>query len=208
MKKMFVLALIFSPMAEAATCTDLKTCAKVMFDLTEQRYIWGAGAESVKFGAAPDVDLTKENADVLFTALLDQSGYARLPVGDGKTYRIVRGAELKEIEQPLIEASATQVPTFGKTWDWVTMRYKLKSADLANYIERAYRLHLPREARMQADENTGTILITGANPVVRQMYQTLKAADQPMSSALKEKIKADEKRWHEMELSRVRAKKD
>lgn len=189
--------------AQAATCTDFKTCAAVMHELSSQHYIWSA-SDDVNIQAAPNVELNKENAEVVFTAMLDQVGFARAPAGDGKTFRIVRSAQRKEMELPIVEASAERAPTLPKTWDWVMMRYKTKSPELATFLERMFRLHVPRESRLQADENTGTVIVTATAPIVRQLYETLKGADKPMSAALKEKMKAQERRWQELE--RLRAK--
>jgi hypothetical protein len=172
--------------AHAETCTDFKTCSQLMFELKGQRYVWDAKMEEHKFTATPNVEMSKENAELIFTALLDQAGLARLPVGDGKTYRVERNVNLKEISAPVFDASAEHAPVIPMdTWDWVTMRYKLKSADEANVIESMYRLHLPREARMQADENAGLLLVTGTIPMVKQMYVTISAADKPVSSTAK-----------------------
>jgi type II secretory pathway component GspD/PulD (secretin) len=168
------------------TCVDVKTCSKLMFDLKGQRYIWDGKMEDYKFLGTPDVELTKDNAELVFTAILDQMGLARMPVGDGKTYRVVKSPYIKEIETPIVEASAENRPTFpSNTWDWVTMRYHVKSPESAPSIESMYRLHVPREGRMQADENAGLIIVTGQTPMVRQMYETIKAADKPLSPSAK-----------------------
>ncbi|MGZ3696268.1 MAG: hypothetical protein ACXWQO_19905, partial [Bdellovibrionota bacterium] len=161
-----------------------------------QRYIWNEDGEKAKFFASPEVDLNKDNADILFTALLDQAGLARMPIGDGKTYRILRGANLKELEIPEVEASADHSPTLPKTWDWITMRYKTKSPEEVTEIEQMYRLHVPREARMQADLNTGILIVTGTAPMVRQMYETIKGADKPLSPLAKQRQKEYESRLH------------
>ncbi|MGZ3695023.1 MAG: hypothetical protein ACXWQO_12785, partial [Bdellovibrionota bacterium] len=89
-----LLTLPLTTFAQAAPCGDLRACAKAMHEVTGQNYIWNEDGEKAKFFASPDVDLNKDNADILFTALLDQAGLARMPIGDGKTYRILRGANL------------------------------------------------------------------------------------------------------------------
>jgi hypothetical protein len=174
------LLLFVSTSARAEVCIDFKSCTKLMYDLKGQRYIWDAKFDEHKFSASPDVEMTKDNAELVYTSLLDFAGFARLPVGDGKTYRIERSVNLKEIEAPVFDASADKPPVLPNTWDWVTMRYKLKTPDEAGVLESMYRLHLPREARMQADDNSGNLIITGAVPVVRQMYETIRAADRPI----------------------------
>ena len=183
--KFLALFLLASTTAHAESCIDFKTCTKLMFDLKGQRYIWDSKFDEHKFSASPDVEMTKDNAELVFTSLLDFAGFARLPVGDGKTYRIERNVNLKEIEAPVFDASAEKPPVLPNTWDWVTMRYKLKTADEAVVLESMYRLHLPREARMQADDNSGNLIITGTIPMVRQMYETIRAADRPIGKAAK-----------------------
>jgi hypothetical protein len=183
--------------AEAAGCGDLKGCAKAMHDLTGQRYVWEADADKSKLVMVPEIELTKENAEIVFTALLDQVRLARVLVGDGKTYRIVTSAQRKEMELPVVEASADRKPQFPQTWDWITMRYRPKSPERSDSMERAYRLHLPRESRLQSDLAGGFLLVSAAAPVVRQMYETLKAADVQITPALRKSLAEQEKAWRE-----------
>lgn len=183
--------------AQAASCSDLKSCAMAMSEISGQSYIWNTDYERMKITAAPNLELNKENAEQVFTAMLDQVGLARVPVGDGKTFRLVKGAERKEMEVPVLLGSAEHRPEFPATWDWVTLRYSPKVRELTESMERAYRLHVPREARIQADYGAGIILVTAAAPVVRQMYETLRAADVPQSAAVKKHFEEQERKWRE-----------
>jgi hypothetical protein len=189
-----LVTLLFALNAHAENCTDLKGCAKLMYELKGEHYVWDVKAEEAKFSSSPDVELTKENADLVFTSLLDQLGLARLPVGDGKTFRVVRAQLRRELELPVVDASAELRPAFPNTWDWYSMRYHVKNADEVSYLENAYRNRIPREAQIQADENSGLLTVIGSAPVVRQMYETLKAADRPLSVAAKTKQKEREER--------------
>jgi hypothetical protein len=198
MKKWIVFCLLFSGIsignANAEICNDLKECAKVMHEITGQRYVWDATIDNNKLVMVPGMEITKENSEVVFTALLDQVGLARAPIGDGKSFRIVRSSLRKEMELPVIVANADSKPEFSNTWDWVTMRYKTKSRDLAVAIEKAYRLHVPREARLHADYIAGILIVSATTPVVRQMFDTIKAADVPMTPEIKRHLEAQEKR--------------
>lgn len=192
--KILFLSLPFALAAEPAhalTCNDLKTCAKVMHELKGQTYIWEADTQK-KIVTSPDLDLDQQNAEIVFTAMLDQAGLARLPVGDGKTFRVLPGAHLKEIGQPIVEATAEKRPDFGNTWDWVTMRYRPKTRELTTSLESAYRLHVPREARLQADYNAGFVIVTASIPVVRQMYEVMRAADVPQTPEVKKYLQEQE----------------
>lgn len=198
MKNFVLLGLLLTAgSAFANPCNDLKSCAKVMTEVTGQRYVWDTGTEKEKIVTSSDIDLTKENAEIVFTGMLDQLGLARMPMGDGKTFRVMRGAERKETEMPIVEASADHMPAFGNTWDWVTMRYKTKSREMPSIIEQMYRLHVPREGRLQADNNAGLIIVSGATPVVRQMYNVIRAADVIPSAAAKKEAADRERRWQE-----------
>jgi hypothetical protein len=183
--------------AQAVSCKDLKTCAEAMFELTGQRYVWDEKTDREKLVMSPGVELTKENAELIFTGLLDQVHLARLPMGDGKTYRILPGAERKENEMPIFEASADKMPELPRTWDWVTLRYRTKTKELPYFLERAYRLHVPREARLQADMNAGYLLVSGTAPLARHMYLIFKGADVPMTAAVKKQLAEEEKKWAE-----------
>jgi molybdenum cofactor biosynthesis enzyme len=155
-----------------------------MFELYGQHYVWSSDEKTGTLVIEPPVELNKENGEIVFTGLLDQAHLSRLPIGDGKTFRIVSASQRKELESPTVEASAALVPNFGPTWDWITMRYRLKSKALAASIEMNYRFHVPREARLQGDSNAGIIIVSGSTPVVRQMYDMLKAADVEPSTAM------------------------
>ncbi len=194
---------LFTFTADAATCKDLKSCATVMYDLLGQRYIWEASSEK-QIVTSPDIELTKENAELVFTALLDQSLLARAPVGDGKTFRIVSSALRKEMPLPIVDASADLAPKLPNTWDIVAMRYKTKSRDLTTTIESAYRLHLPRESRLQADYSAGLLIVEATAPMVRHMYDMIKAADVPQTPEVKAYLKEQERKW---EAIRARAEK-
>lgn len=199
MNKIIPLLCVFlgSNMAMAANCSDIKSCAMAVSDVTGQKYIFNSDIEKFKLSITPEAEITKENAELIFTAMLDQVGLARAPIGDGKTFRIVTGADRKEMEIPVVEASAEKAPSFSNTFDWVTMRYKPKSKELTDSIERAYRLHVPRNSRLQADYNAGIIIVTSSTPVVRQMYETIKAADVPQTAAVKKHLEEEKKRFAE-----------
>jgi hypothetical protein len=138
--------------------------------------------------------MSRESADLVFTALLDQMGLARVPVGDGVTFRVVRSFQRHELEMPVLEASVDHPPAFpSDTWDWVTLRYKVKSPDEASYIESTYRSHVPHDCNILADENAGIVLVTAPTPVVRKMYDTIRTADRPLSAAMKARIQEREK---------------
>lgn len=206
MKKVLLvpIALSFaSPASFAANCTDLKSCAKVMNELFSQNYVWDSSLDGLKFPSGNEIELTKQTGEITFTALLDQNSLSRAPVGDGKNFRIVKSAHRKEMETPKFDASFDVEPKLPETWDMVTLCYKTKSPEVAPYIEQMYRLHLPRESRMQADENTSSIIITAPAPTVRHMYKMIKDADQPLTPAMKEKMR----KWEEMRREEVKAMK-
>jgi hypothetical protein len=192
---LFSCLLLAATAARAETCVDLATCAKLMYDLKGQRYIFDAKAASEnKFVGSPNLEMSAASADIVFTALLDQLGLARVPVGDGKTFRVVRSMQRPELGLPVLEASADHPPAFpSDTWDWVTMRYKVKSPEEAAYLESAYRSHVPHEGSVLSDENAGIVLVTAPTPVVRKMYDTLFTADRPLTTAMKAKVLARER---------------
>lgn len=190
----------------AGTCQDLKSCTDLMNELTGENYIFSSDGPIPKIGTTKNFELTKENAELVFTAMLDQADLARAPVGDGKTYRIVSGGQRKEMELPIVEASSEKMPTFPNNWDWITMRYKVKSPETATYLEQMYRLHVPRMARMQADGNAGLVIVSGNAPMVRNMYNVLKGSDQPLSGGIKSRMQEDRKRREQIEINKSKNK--
>jgi hypothetical protein len=98
-------------------------------------------------------------------------------------------------------------PKVPDTWDWLEMRYKTKEREQTVSIESMYRLHLPREARMQADYNGGFLIIDGPAPLIRRMYDVIKAADIPSSPAVKAYLKEQEKKWEARQAQTQKVKK-
>ncbi|MGZ3684765.1 MAG: hypothetical protein ACXVCI_12985, partial [Bdellovibrionota bacterium] len=180
--------------ARAENCADIKSCAKLMYDLKGQRYIWDAKMDEHKFVSSPDVEMTKDTADQVFTALLDQLELARVPVGDGKTYRVIPSRLRREQQMPVVEATFDKAPELPNTWDWVEMRYSVKAPEIVKFLESEYKPNVPREARLQSDENSGVVIVAAPAPVVRQMYETIQGADRPLSAALRQKMKDGQRR--------------
>lgn len=178
------------PAAFAEPCNDIPSCAARMTAVTGQKYIWSDLPHDSKVGSSAGVDLVEEDADLVFTAMLDQSGLARVPVGDGKTYRIVSTYIRKDMDAPIIDASADKIPVLPRSWDWVMLSYRVKSPETARHLEQSFRPQLPRDARMHADENTGIVMITGTIPVVRRMYELFRQSDRPLRTELQVKPKS------------------
>src|SRR5207253_1697946 len=57
----------------AERCPDISSCAKVVSQLLGQKYVFDDDVKG-KFGATANTEITKENAEVLFTSMLYANG--------------------------------------------------------------------------------------------------------------------------------------
>jgi type II secretory pathway component GspD/PulD (secretin) len=132
--------LILSPTAYADSfsdkCPDIAACAKYVGELLGQKYVFDAEVKG-RVLATPNVEIGRENAELLFTSLLYQNGYSRVPLGQAATYQIARQRDARDLNLPVVKGDArmreVDIPA---TWDLVTLIYKTVSADNAEELAR------------------------------------------------------------------------
>src|SRR5687768_2959657 len=120
-------------------CPDIAPCAKAVSELTGQKYVLDQDVKGSQNLATPNIELTKENAELLFTELLHNAGYARIATGEPGTWRIMRQRDARDSVLPIIEASKDQPPKMPNTWDIVTMKYKAENPLLVEDFARTAR---------------------------------------------------------------------
>jgi len=50
---------------------------------------------------------------------------------------------------------------------------------------------------MQADENAGILILTGSIPMLKHMYETIRAADHPLNASAKKHYEE----WHRVQMA-------
>lgn len=197
---MAVFLAIFAGNVNAATfnekCPDLATCARVVGAMLGQKYVFDASLQG-KTLATPNVELTKDNAELLFTNALHMEGYSRVPLGQPGSFQIMRQRDARDSAIPLVKADKTHPPELPQSWDMMTLLYRASHPEVVDQIARLSRSFMPANARIIPSELSGTLLVTDSAPNLKKLYEIIQQDDQKPSAEMK-------RRWDEWERMRVK----
>ena len=185
-----VAASLSSPSARAdsvkAKCPDLEKCAHAVAALTGTKLVFDPGLLKGAVGATENFELTKENAEVVFTQMLDQNALTRVPLADANAYTILRQRDARDSALPRFDADSKTTPDIPKTWDLGTLRYRLAHPELAEPIARTLRSFLPASSRVIPEELSGHLIIVASFPILANVLNLAQSMDvKPSGPALK-----------------------
>ncbi len=207
MKNILPLALVLTSVFPSAVlaapfykeCPDIPTCAKAVSRLTGQSYIFDAEVKG-KIFATEQLELTAENAEVLFTKALDFSNYARVLVsqnGGKPVYQIMRQRDARDSALPIITADSKTAPVLPDTWDLVTMSYQAAHPEGVEYLARTSRSFMPANSRIIPMETSGRLLITDSVANLRKIYEIIRSNDVKISP----EVLKEWKEWSEQRMA-------
>jgi type II secretory pathway component GspD/PulD (secretin) len=177
-------------------CPDIADCAKVVGQLLGQKYLFDLDVKG-KIVATPNLELTKDNAEILFTDMLNLNGFSRVPAGVPGTYQIMRQRDARDAAIPTVSADQNTAPELPNNWDLITLKYRATHADAIEMIARMSRSFMPANSRIIPNELSGMVLVTDSSMNLRKLYDLIKDMDRKPSAELK-------KRWAEMEKERAK----
>ncbi|GEM_PF-3436473 len=171
-----------------ARCPDLEKCALAVSELTGEKFVYDAIALKGPIQATPNFELTKENADEIFTQMLDQNGFSRVPLSEPNAYTILRSRDARDSALPLLTADAKTTPSIPKTWDIATLRYKLTQPELAEHLTRNARSFMPANWRIIPDETSGQLILVAPYPILAHVLGLLQSMDVKVTPAQLKKL--------------------
>jgi type II secretory pathway component GspD/PulD (secretin) len=174
-------------------CPDIQTCAKVVSELLNQKYVFDTGDVKGKVTGTSNLMLSRDNAELLFTNMLYLEGFSRVPLGVPSTYQIMRQRDAKDAPIPTVEATKDREPELPAVWDMYTLRYKATNPDAVTEIARMTRNFMPPNTRIMASELDGSLLVTDAAPNLKKLYDLIRGMDHKPTSEMKKKWAEDEK---------------
>lgn len=185
-----------SPPARAdsvrSTCPDLEKCAHAVASLTGAKLVYDPGLLKGAIGATENFELTKENAEVVFTQMLDQNALTRVPLAEANAYTILRQREARDSALPRFDADSKTTPDIPKTWDLGTLRYRLAHPELAETIARTLRSFLPATSRVIPEELSGHLIVVATFPILANVLNLAQSMDVKVSGPTLKKV--EEKR--------------
>ncbi len=165
-------------------CPDVMTCGKAVSALLDQKYLFDPEIQgTVK--ATPNLELTKENAELLFTSALHMNGFTRVPLSAPKLFRIMRNRDARDSAIPMVTADANNAPKLPETWDLYTMKYQATHPKTVEDIARQIRSFMPADSRIVPIDWTGVLLVSDAAPNLKKAYDLIRLCDQKASVPFK-----------------------
>jgi type II secretory pathway component GspD/PulD (secretin) len=189
----------------AEQCPEIAVCAKAVGDLLGQKYIFDADVKG-QVKATPNLELTKENAELLFTNALNMNGFSRVPLG-ANTYQIMRQRDARDSAIPSVTADAHTPPALPDNWDLYTMKYKATNPDVVEDIARMTRSFMPGNSRIIPAETSGMLLITDTAANLKKVYGIIKDSDVKPTLEMKKKWQEREKHAEQRRMLEAQNKK-
>lgn len=171
-------------------CTDLHACAQAVSELTGEKYIYDSEVKGQIY-STPNVELTKENALMLFTTALHMNGFTRMATKELGTYQILKERDARDSAIPTVSCDATHAPQLPEYWDTYTLKYKATNPEVVEEIARTIRAFMPVSSRVIPSELGGMILLTAAAPDLKRIYELIRENDQKPTAHMKEKLAQD-----------------
>lgn len=172
----------------AEKCSEIVSCAAVVSEMTGQKYLFDQDIQGGA-SASANLEMTRENAELLFTALLNINGFMRQPLDEPNTYLIVRQRDGRDGPIPILEASVATAPVFLNTWDFATLKYKATNPESVEDLARLLRSFMPANSRIIPSDLGGFVYVTAGMPDLKRIYEMLKTHDQRLkpSAVMKKK---------------------
>jgi type II secretory pathway component GspD/PulD (secretin) len=184
-------------------CPDIASCAKFVSELLGQQYVYDNDVKGM-INATANTEITRENAELLWTLLLNANGYARVPLGQPHSYQIVRQRDARDLNLPVIKGGPQmREADIPANWDLFTLIYKTQFADNVEDLARLLRSFMPANSRIIPNLLSGSLLITDTGMNLRKVVGLLKETDLKPTPELKKKW-AERERNREAEMKRPR----
>lgn len=204
MKLIFSVLLLMSFAVKANECVELTKCIEHVSKLTNKKYIYDP--RSIKGGlqTSSNVEITPENADTLFTYILDINEYARIPTAEKDTYMIVSARDIRYQALPTINVDAENPPKLAPNYDFYMMSYKYKhfKDGQLRMASNGLRPFMSRYARVIETGNTITIQENAAK--LAKAFEMIKGSDRELT---KEEIKSMKEKDEERKKDKKEMKK-
>jgi hypothetical protein len=168
-------------------CPDIQKCADVVSGLLGQKYVYDADVNGKATGT-PNLEITKENAETLFTNLLFLNGFTRVPAGVPETFQIVRQRDARDSAIPVVrmDYNSKDMP-LPDNWDLYTMIYKAKNPESVESTARMIRSFMPGTSRVMSMDLSGSVSVTDSAMNIKKLFQLIHDNDQKPTAEMKKK---------------------
>ena len=209
MKVILAVFLLASFAVQANECVELTKCIEYVSKLTGKKYIYDVKSTQGGLSASTNFEITSENADSLFTYILNLNDYVRLPIAEKDTYLIIHARDMRYQVFPEVNVNAQAAPQLKPNYDYFMMNYKFKHFDQGQtrLAANSIRPLLSRYARVL---EVGSVLSIQENAAkLISFYEVLKSFDRELTKDELKKMKdRDEERKEERKEKKKFDKKE
>lgn len=188
----------------ANECGDLSKCVEFVSKLTGKQYIYD-GTLKGELKSSSNFQMTAENADILFSSILNINGYTRIPTAVKDTYKIIEARDVRYATVPTFKADMKTTPEIAPTEDYVFLAYKF------NFFKQGQTREASNSARPFMSRY-GRIIETGdtvtVQEVANKMPQMLEHFRRSDREYTKEEVAMREKREARLEKKAEKELKD
>lgn len=167
-------------------CPDIEACAKYINQRFGQKYIISNDVKgSIK--VVGEIDIDRSNYEYLFSKMLYENNYTRVPSEIKDTFQIVGRQDAKNMQLPTYNCDDRHAPTMPNTFDLVTMKYKAKNPDSVKVISRILRNFIPPSSQIVSTDLSGMLMVTDSAIHLKNMYQMIVENDLKPTAEQKKK---------------------
>jgi hypothetical protein len=198
----YVIFFLLTAPALGATCKKLSDCVNHAAELSGKRILFDQKLIPASRELSAPVDVTRGNAALVLSEVLNVFGLARVPTKLGNTDRIIEARDIRfQSDLPTYQASRKVAPALPETLDPVVLNYSIvKGVDVAVAAKQIEPL-LSRYGRV-VPLRDGTIQVIDLATHVRKIVPVLQKQDFPLTAEERAALELEKKREHELEKKR------
>jgi len=212
MKKVIIFSVIVVPSFFVLTvkagnlkekCSNLIQCAETVSLLTDKQYVY-SGKLKGKIQGTEGVDFTAENADLLYSQMLNEHGYTRILLSDNKTYRIINARDVRYTPVPQVVSNFDNSPKLPATADYYMMTYQMRYPLVSTDATRSLRPFMSRYGRIIDNRINGTLIVQDTAINLKRLYNLIKQMDNEPTGVMRKNWKKEKQRRHEINLEKAK----
>lgn len=187
-----------------ADCGNLKDCTKEAYKLMGKNFITNEKLEG-KIESSEKFNLTKENAQKIISAMLNQNGFTRINIDSESDY-IINARDIRYNTQNTIQWSGDleKIPDLS---DYFLLQIKVKNPELMQNTVRSLRPFLSRYGRIVEQLSTSSIIIQDTGINLRKIAALVAELDKPVDAKVLKLIidrKKDSRKKKKLEVNKAK----
>jgi len=181
-------------------CSTISKCVEVISKITGDKYF--SSKELKGHARLINMNIDHDNADLVISSLLNDSGYARIKEREG-FYKIINARDIRYTAVPLVSSDIDNPPKLPSNYDYHMMEYKLKYPNSSKIITRNLRPFLSRYGRVVSPDGLDRLVIQDTAKNLNRIYSLIVKLDQEVKKEVLKQVRERELRDHEFRIMKL-----